>query len=101
MFADQLVERFVASGIMQHEYDHVKLHITVMNSLMRKDLSHAVSSQGGQTSTRSGTRDRESFDAVQLMQVVYVDSVELTSICACSHLLCNICLCNLWFCAIF
>lgn len=37
MIADQLVERFVASGLMLKEWDRVKLHATVMNTLFRKD----------------------------------------------------------------
>jgi len=75
MFADRVVDRFVASGIMCREFDHVKLHITVINSLMRKDSSHTVDSQ----SDRASTRHRESFDAAQLMQVGVVDSVEIRS----------------------
>lgn len=39
MIADQLVERFVASGLMLREWDRVKLHATVMNTLFRKDPS--------------------------------------------------------------
>jgi len=68
-FADRLVDRFVASGIMLREYDHVKLHITVMNSRFRKDPSHTVVSESSRTSDRAGTKDRESFDASRLMQV--------------------------------
>ena len=86
MFADRLVDRFIASGIMLREYDHVKLHITVMNSLMRKDPSHAIASQSDRTSMRSGTKDRESFDATRLMQVGLVDSVEISSVGTYSHL---------------
>jgi len=68
-FADQLVDRFVAHGIMLREFDHVKLHITVMNSLFRNDPSHAIDTQ----SCRASTRDRESFDATRLMQVIIID----------------------------
>lgn len=44
MIADQLVERFVASGLMLREWDRVKLHATVMNTLFRKDPSGAYTS---------------------------------------------------------
>lgn len=37
--ADQLVEHFVSEGLMVREWDRVKLHGTVMNTLFRKDLS--------------------------------------------------------------
>jgi len=69
-FADQLVDRFVAYGIMLREYDRVKLHITVMNSLMRKDPSDAIVTESG----RASTRDRESFNATRLMQVIILTS---------------------------
>lgn len=39
VIADQLVDRFVASGLMLKEWDRVKLHATVMNTLFRKDPS--------------------------------------------------------------
>jgi len=78
IFADRLVDRFVASGIMLREYDRVKLHITVMNSKWRKNPSHTVVSESDRAPTRSGTKDRESFDATRLMQVVIVHFVELS-----------------------
>jgi len=88
-FADQLVERFVSSGIMLREYDRVKLHITVMNSLMRKDPSDAISNR---TSTRSGTADRESFDATLLMQVFLVfTAIELTGCTIVTLVFINLC----------
>ena len=34
--ANKVVERFVASGLMKQEYDRVKLHCTLINSLFRK-----------------------------------------------------------------
>jgi len=44
VIADQLMERFVASGLMLKEWDRVKLHATVMNTLFRKDPSGAYPS---------------------------------------------------------
>ena len=35
-----MVERFVASGLMKQEYDRVKLHCTLINSLFRKVASY-------------------------------------------------------------
>ena len=71
-FADQLVDRFVAHGIMVREFDRVKLHITVMNSLMRNNSSHAIVVQSGRASTRA----RESFDATRLVQVIIIDFLQ-------------------------
>lgn len=33
--ANQIVDLFVAKGLMQRKYDNVKLHVTVINSLFR------------------------------------------------------------------
>jgi len=54
---------------MVREYDRVKLHITVMNSRMRKDPSHAVVSESNRIAEKAGAKDRESFDASRLMEV--------------------------------
>lgn len=37
VIADRLVEHFVSAGLMVREWDKVKLHGTVMNTLFRKD----------------------------------------------------------------
>lgn len=37
VIADRLVEHFVSAGLMVREWDRVKLHGTVMNTLFRKD----------------------------------------------------------------
>lgn len=37
VIADTLMEHFVSSGLMIKEWDRVKLHATVMNTLFRKD----------------------------------------------------------------
>merc|ERR1711934_1238501 len=37
--ANKVVERFVASGLMKQEYDRVKLHCTLINSLLVRCLS--------------------------------------------------------------
>lgn len=37
--ADRLVECFVSAGLMEREWDRVKIHGTVMNTLFRKDPS--------------------------------------------------------------
>ena len=47
---------------MNREHERVKLHITVINSIMRKDPS-------GTTVTQSTDRHRESFDASNVLRV--------------------------------
>lgn len=61
-FADGLVDRFVASGLMRRQYDAVKLHVTLMNTLFRRDPGSASG-----TAQSRGRPARESFDASGLL----------------------------------
>jgi len=56
---DQVVERFVLSGLMKQEYDRVKLHCTLLNSLFRKEEEE---SEGGLEG------ERRAFDAKPLLE---------------------------------
>ena len=71
MLADRLVDRFVSTGLMSREYDHVKLHVTIMNTLMRKDPTGT--SEPRQVAPRGHAahrdRERESFDAQNILNV--------------------------------
>jgi len=58
--ADKVVERFVASGLMKQEYDRVKLHCTLINSLFRKEEEEE--SDGG------AGGERRTFDAKPLLE---------------------------------
>ncbi|XP_040983091.1 activating signal cointegrator 1 complex subunit 1 isoform X1 [Aquila chrysaetos chrysaetos] len=67
VIADQLVERFVASGLMLKEWDRVKLHATVMNTLFRKDPS---AEERNYTMTgKSSFKERESFNGRNILKV--------------------------------
>ncbi|XP_067100680.1 activating signal cointegrator 1 complex subunit 1 [Osmerus mordax] len=59
--AEQLVENFVSAGLMVREWDRVKLHGTVMNTLFRKHPS--AEDNGG-----PGKQNRESFDARNILK---------------------------------
>lgn len=63
-FVDALVDRFVASGLIQRQYDSVKLHVTLMNTLFRRDPTRAEGGEG----TKRGRAPRESFDASGLLK---------------------------------
>ena len=65
--ADRLVERFALAGLMNKEYNHVKLHVTVMNSLMRKEQTGTPMLPPGEQ--RGHNRERESFDANNILKV--------------------------------
>ncbi|WAR27338.1 ASCC1-like protein [Mya arenaria] len=45
--ADRLVDRFETSGLLQRDHDRVKLHVTVMNTIFRKDPTGAGYDFGG------------------------------------------------------
>jgi hypothetical protein len=52
---------------MQQEYSHVKLHVTVMNTLMRRDPTSIPGERPPEG--KQGTKERESFDAMNVMKV--------------------------------
>lgn len=62
--ADRLVEHFVSAGLMVREWDRVKLHGTVINTLFRKDSS----AEGASGTGRQGPNERESFDARNILK---------------------------------
>ncbi|XP_076454067.1 activating signal cointegrator 1 complex subunit 1-like [Babylonia areolata] len=66
MLVDRLVDRFLSLHLMQRQFERVKLHITVMNTLFRKDPSGASAPrlQG----MRAAPRDRESFNAASILK---------------------------------
>uniref|UniRef100_A0A182TC74 K Homology domain-containing protein n=1 Tax=Anopheles maculatus TaxID=74869 RepID=A0A182TC74_9DIPT len=60
--ADQIYEYFIAKGLMQKKYDHVKLHATLINSLFRVSQTEAVSE-------REAERKRITFDASEILRL--------------------------------
>ncbi|XP_053928164.1 activating signal cointegrator 1 complex subunit 1 isoform X6 [Cuculus canorus] len=84
VIADQLVERFVASGLMLKEWDRVKLHATVMNTLFRKDPG--AEERNNTVTGKSSFKERESFNGQNILKLfenfyfgeVHLDSVRLS-----------------------
>ncbi|KAL8595369.1 hypothetical protein ACOMHN_024068 [Nucella lapillus] len=66
MLSDRLVDRFVSRGLMQRQYERVKLHLTVMNTLFRKDSSGTAAPR--LQSMRGAAKERESFNAASILQ---------------------------------
>ncbi|XP_074657827.1 activating signal cointegrator 1 complex subunit 1-like [Tubulanus polymorphus] len=62
MLTDRIVDSFVTAGLVQREFDRLKLHATVMNTLFRKDPS-------GASSVRVEKKPRESFDASNVLRL--------------------------------
>lgn len=61
LIVDGLLERFMASGLMGKEWDRVKLHATMMNTLFRRDPTVEERS-------KQNVRERESFDARNVLK---------------------------------
>ena len=81
IICNQLAEKFMSAGLMQKDYDRVKLHATIMNTLFRKEPSGVVrTSEQDQSQSRGvyrgegGQRSapRESFDARQVLRVSFL-----------------------------
>ncbi|XP_039926599.1 activating signal cointegrator 1 complex subunit 1 isoform X3 [Hirundo rustica] len=80
MIADQLVKQFVASGLMLKEWDRVKLHATVMNTLFRKD---PTDERNNTMTGKSSFKERESFNGqniLKLFENFYFGEVQLDSV---------------------
>lgn len=62
---DKLMDKFVEAGLSKKQYDRVKLHVTVINTLMRKETQLDASSN-----QNSGieSKERESFDARNVLK---------------------------------
>jgi len=59
LIADELMNKFCAQGLTKRQYDSVKLHATVMNTLKRQDNNCDTNS--------TGKAERESFDASNIL----------------------------------
>lgn len=58
--ADALVDEFVKAGVVNRQYERVKLHVTLMNTLFRQD-------RDGVTDSKT-SKDRESFSAREILE---------------------------------
>lgn len=65
LIADRLMDQFVTSGLMMKEWDRVKLHATVMNTVFRKDPN--AEEQSSKTAGKS-FKERESFDGRSILK---------------------------------
>ena len=56
------------SGLMKKQFERVKLHATVMNSLCRVDANDENENEFSQQNTRGNKSSRESFDARNILK---------------------------------
>lgn len=62
VIADKLLTRFVDSGLSKRQFDRVKLHATIMHSLLRQETS------GPDVKRTEEEKSRKSFDARGILQ---------------------------------
>ncbi|KAM5140824.1 activating signal cointegrator 1 complex subunit 1 [Mantella aurantiaca] len=67
LIADRLMQRFLGSGLMLKEWDRVKLHATVMNTLFRRDP--LAEERSTVAPGKPGQRERESIDARNVLKL--------------------------------
>ena len=67
-FLDRLNQELVSTGLMKQKFDRIKLHVTMMNSLLRKDDTGILEAQKSARG-RVKNPERESFDANKILQL--------------------------------
>uniref|UniRef100_A0A8C9E496 Activating signal cointegrator 1 complex subunit 1 n=1 Tax=Phocoena sinus TaxID=42100 RepID=A0A8C9E496_PHOSS len=74
---DRVLERFQASGLIVKEWNSVKLHATVMNTLFRKDPNAEGRYNLYTTDSKYVFKERESFDGRNILKVfnIYSQSI--------------------------
>ncbi|XP_053442199.1 activating signal cointegrator 1 complex subunit 1 isoform X2 [Nycticebus coucang] len=80
---DRVLERFQASGLIVKEWNSVKLHATVMNTLFRKDPNAEGRYNVYTADGKYIFKERESFDGrnvLKLFENFYFGSLKLNSI---------------------
>ncbi|XP_065263514.1 activating signal cointegrator 1 complex subunit 1 isoform X3 [Emys orbicularis] len=81
LIADRLMEQFVTSGLMMKEWDRVKLHATIMNTVFRKDTN--LEEQNNATTGKSSFKERETFDGRNILknfENFYFGELQLNSV---------------------
>ncbi|CAF0792893.1 unnamed protein product [Didymodactylos carnosus] len=68
LFVDRLNDMMLSTGLMKQQFERIKLHVTIMNSLLRKDHTGILQAQKT-TGGRVKFSDRESFDAKTILRL--------------------------------
>jgi len=63
-FIDELVQALISEGYVKKQYDHIKLHATIMNTLFRPDANTQQTTAGYDRFRKK----RETFDARQILK---------------------------------
>ncbi|CAF2122925.1 unnamed protein product [Rotaria magnacalcarata] len=67
-FLDSLNDELSSTGLMKQKFERIKLHVTLMNSLLRKDDTGILEAQKTARG-RVKNQERESFDAENIMRL--------------------------------
>ncbi|CAF0729529.1 unnamed protein product [Rotaria sp. Silwood1] len=67
-FLDRLSEELLNTGLMKQKFERIKLHVTLMNSLLRKDDTGILEAQKTARG-RVKNQERESFDAKNILRL--------------------------------
>ena len=67
-FLDRLNEELSKTGLMKQKFERLKLHVTMMNSLLRKDDTGILEAEKTARG-RVKNADRESFDAKKILRL--------------------------------
>jgi len=67
VIADRIVDHFCSKNLMIQQYDRVKIHATVMNTLFRRDKNWTDAPILQSTEKNRVRTDRESFDAQRIL----------------------------------
>ncbi|ESO08122.1 hypothetical protein HELRODRAFT_75623 [Helobdella robusta] len=63
--SDSITNPLISAGLMTKQYDHVKLHVTLMNTAFRKEN---VCFNSSSSSGRDGFKGRECFDGTKIFE---------------------------------
>uniref|UniRef100_UPI0035901D80 activating signal cointegrator 1 complex subunit 1 isoform X2 n=1 Tax=Myxine glutinosa TaxID=7769 RepID=UPI0035901D80 len=66
--ANELVSHFSSIGFLKNDFEQVKLHVTLLNTTFRKKVAQGVGSKTSKVEERHCFKDRESFDARQILK---------------------------------
>lgn len=67
-FLDRLNDELAKTSLMKQKFDRIKLHVTLMNSLLRKDETGILEAQKTARG-RVKNQERESFDAKKVLRL--------------------------------
>jgi activating signal cointegrator complex subunit 1 len=67
-FLDRLNEELLNTGLIKQKFERIKLHVTLMNSLLRKDDTGILEAQKT-VRGRVKNQERESFDAKKILRL--------------------------------